>query len=24
VTPDEVRAPFEFYFDRFDTRIEVT
>ena len=24
VTPDEVRAPFGFYFDRFDTRIEVT
>ena len=24
VTPDEVRDPFEFYFDRFDTRIEVT
>jgi len=24
VTPDEVRAPFDFYFDRFDTRIEVT
>jgi hypothetical protein len=23
VTPDEVRAPFGFYFDRFDTRIEV-
>ncbi len=24
VTPDEVRATFGFYFDRFDTRIEVT
>jgi hypothetical protein len=24
VTPDEVRTPFDFYFDRFDTRIEVT
>jgi hypothetical protein len=24
ITPDEVRAPFDFYFDRFDTRIEVT
>jgi hypothetical protein len=24
VTPDEVRSPFSFYFDRFDTRIEVT
>jgi len=24
VTPDEVRAPFGFYLDRFDTRIEVT
>lgn len=23
VTPDEVRTPFDFYFDRFDTRIEV-
>jgi hypothetical protein len=24
VTPDEVRAPFGFYFDRFETRIEVS
>jgi hypothetical protein len=24
VTPDEVRAQFDSYFDRFDTRIEVT
>ena len=24
VTPEEVRAPFAFYFDRFDTRTEVT
>lgn len=24
VTPEEVRALFDFYFDRFDTRIEVT
>jgi Sulfotransferase family len=24
VTPEEVRAPFDFYFGRFDARIEVT
>jgi hypothetical protein len=24
VTPEGLRTPFEFYFDRFDTRIEVT
>ena len=24
VTPEDLRTPFDFYFDRFDTRIEVT